>query len=257
MDIHKPKAAHSWREFATEIGTIICGILIALAAEQAAEQLHLRERVREVHGQLLSETSANAGSALEWLAISPCLDQQLLAADQAAWQARNTGVLRPAEHRFAPPLEEFTSDSWLNARSLQVADHLSPEEVKSFTRAYFMASEMAGNITSLHEQAGALEPLARPLDHVSGAEADELIAKIGRAKELQSRMVEASVLLILSADGVHAPDPLAQAQADLPALRKLHGACVADPAEMERRARSLPPEGLFRHMGLAEPDLPG
>ena len=40
MDIHKPKAAHSWREFLIEIGTIICGILIALALEQAVESVH-------------------------------------------------------------------------------------------------------------------------------------------------------------------------------------------------------------------------
>ena len=30
MDIHRPHAAHSWREFAIEIGTIVLGILIAL-----------------------------------------------------------------------------------------------------------------------------------------------------------------------------------------------------------------------------------
>lgn len=34
MDIHKPKAAHSWREFLTEIGAIVCGILIAIRLER-------------------------------------------------------------------------------------------------------------------------------------------------------------------------------------------------------------------------------
>jgi hypothetical protein len=34
MDIHSPKAAHSIREFLIEIGTIICGILIALGLER-------------------------------------------------------------------------------------------------------------------------------------------------------------------------------------------------------------------------------
>ena len=33
MEIHKPKAAHSVREFLIEIGTIVCGILIALGLE--------------------------------------------------------------------------------------------------------------------------------------------------------------------------------------------------------------------------------
>ena len=35
MDIHKPHAPHSWGEFAREIATIVTGILIALALEQA------------------------------------------------------------------------------------------------------------------------------------------------------------------------------------------------------------------------------
>ena len=33
MDIHKPKPVHNWRELLTEIGTIVIGVLIALAAE--------------------------------------------------------------------------------------------------------------------------------------------------------------------------------------------------------------------------------
>jgi hypothetical protein len=46
MDIHKPKAAHSIREFLVEIGTIICGILIALGLEQVVTAMHHRELVK-------------------------------------------------------------------------------------------------------------------------------------------------------------------------------------------------------------------
>ncbi len=260
MEIHKPKAVHGWREFVGEIGIIVIGVLIALGAEQAVEQLHWRERIHEVHEQLLAETSSNALSALEWLTISHCLDGQLIAADQQAWQARRSGSLQPAERRFSPELVQFTSDSWLNARSLQVADHLRPQEVKAFTRAYFFASEMTGNITRLHEMGAELEPLTRSLDHVSPAEADELIAKIGRVKELQQRMEEASVLLIQSADRLHAPIPLAAIQRNLPSMQKLYGSCVSDPSATLRLAQSVPPTGdqdFFRHMRLATPDLPG
>ena len=45
MDIHRPKAAHSIREFLIEIGTIICGILIALGLEQGIEWLHWNHTV--------------------------------------------------------------------------------------------------------------------------------------------------------------------------------------------------------------------
>ena len=258
MHIHKPKAAHSLREFLAEISVIVVGILIALTAEQVVEQLHWRERLREVHEQLLGETSSNARSGLEWLTVSACLDQQLVAVDQQVWQARRSGAMRPAAQRFSPSLVEFTSDSCLNARSLQVADHLNSEEVNAFTRAYFFASELTGNVTRLHELAGELEPLARPLDHVSPAEADEFIAKIGRIKELQSRMETATMYLIRSADNVHAPIPMARIRAELPDLRKLYGSCVSDPAEVLRLVRSLDlgKQDAFGRMRLATPDLP-
>lgn len=54
VDIHKPKAAHSWREFLTEIGTIVCGILIAIILEQVVEAAHWAETVREAKDSLHS-----------------------------------------------------------------------------------------------------------------------------------------------------------------------------------------------------------
>jgi hypothetical protein len=259
VHIHKPRAAHSLREFLSEIGVIVVGVLIALTAEQMAEQLHWRERTREVRGQLISETSSNATSALEWLALSPCLDQQLAAADKQIWDARRSGALQPAEPRFSPTLVEFTSDAWLNARSLQVADHLSADEVSTFTRAYFFASELTGDVTRLHELGAELEPLTRSLDHVSPAEADEFIAKLGRIKELQSRMELAAVLLIRDADKVHAQIPLGHMPAEAAVQRKFYGSCVIDPAEMLRWARSMrfDDQDAYRRMRLAKPDLPG
>ena len=47
MDIHKPKAAHSLREFLIEIGTIVVGVLIALAAEQTVQTMHERRAATE------------------------------------------------------------------------------------------------------------------------------------------------------------------------------------------------------------------
>jgi len=60
MEIHKPKAAHSWREFLIEIGTIVCGILIALGLEQTIEAAHWAEKVHDakdaIHQELLLAT---------------------------------------------------------------------------------------------------------------------------------------------------------------------------------------------------------
>ena len=58
MDIHRPKAAHNIREFLTEIGTIICGILIALGLEQGIEAIHWAEKVHTANEQINAEVGA-------------------------------------------------------------------------------------------------------------------------------------------------------------------------------------------------------
>lgn len=57
MEIHKPKAAHSWREFLVEIGTIVCGILIALGLEQVVETVQHASK-KHMHATWRISTSA-------------------------------------------------------------------------------------------------------------------------------------------------------------------------------------------------------
>ena len=78
MDIHKPKAMHNWREFLTEIGTIVCGILIALGLEQAVETLHARHLTEQAEEAMRAEIVDDDGpQAYARLAIAPCLSHQL------------------------------------------------------------------------------------------------------------------------------------------------------------------------------------
>ena len=94
MEIHKPKAAHSWREFLTEIGTIVCGILIALSLEQAIEFTHWAEKVsaarHAIHRELMEATVFGE----ERLHERPCRDTYLadlsaaIVASSAHWSPR-------------------------------------------------------------------------------------------------------------------------------------------------------------------------
>lgn len=72
MDIHKPKAAHSVREFLIEIGTIICGIVIALSGEKLLERLQRDAEVREARAALRAEVSHDLGIAAVSLRQDEC-----------------------------------------------------------------------------------------------------------------------------------------------------------------------------------------
>lgn len=77
MDIHKPRAAHSWREFLIEIGTIVCGILIALGLEQVVEAVHRGAEVKEAREALNAEVSLDLGVYQHFLEHRICFDARL------------------------------------------------------------------------------------------------------------------------------------------------------------------------------------
>lgn len=70
MHVHKPKAAHSVREFLSEISVIVVGIAIALAGEQAVEGLHWREVVS------LERESLDGEAVRHWIAMEARVDMQ-------------------------------------------------------------------------------------------------------------------------------------------------------------------------------------
>ena len=55
MEIHKPKPVHNWRELLTEIGVVVIGVCIALAAEQTVEWLRWRSHVAEARAVIATE----------------------------------------------------------------------------------------------------------------------------------------------------------------------------------------------------------
>jgi hypothetical protein len=77
MEIHKPKAAHSWREFAVEIGTIVIGVLIALAAEQIVEALHNRHVAEEARDNVRGEAGLDLGFIAGRLAGEACVERRI------------------------------------------------------------------------------------------------------------------------------------------------------------------------------------
>jgi len=55
MEIHKPHAAKTWKEFFIEQGMVITGILIALSLEQAVERAHERSRAAQARENIRTE----------------------------------------------------------------------------------------------------------------------------------------------------------------------------------------------------------
>ena len=94
MHVHLPKPLHGWREFVGEVGVIVLGVLIALGFEQLVDTLHWRYEVAQSKASLRNEIIDHYLSASVFAIAEPCVDQQLLALEQA--------VLAPGPYKPVP-----------------------------------------------------------------------------------------------------------------------------------------------------------
>src|SRR4051812_46589811 len=102
MDIHKPKPWRGWPEFTKEIGTIVVGVLIALAGEQLVETLHWNHVVHESRDAL----KADEKQMLQWggqrEAQAPCLAREFRQLADALDRAGETGKIEPLTYVAGP-----------------------------------------------------------------------------------------------------------------------------------------------------------
>lgn len=136
MDIHKPKAAHSLGEFAVEIGTIICGILIALSLEQAVEWAHNRQELAEARDAITQELSFDLTTLQTAAEQNACVDARLdLLEAWADGKARvNSAHLAAIDNR--PLLRNLRATAWDITKSGAVAAHMSVKDRMAYAEVY-------------------------------------------------------------------------------------------------------------------------
>jgi hypothetical protein len=156
MEIHKPKPVHNWREFLTEIGVVVIGVCIALAAEQAVEWLHWQSEVKAARAALHTEITANNAIFLtRRLAIAPCLERQ---AQEAGRILDDLEAKRPPG-RFTVFRPENGSllnfNEWESERAAQTLTHFPREELALIGNYYDQLADekiwMLNETTAWHE----------------------------------------------------------------------------------------------------------
>jgi hypothetical protein len=117
MDIHKPKAVHSLREFLIELGTIVCGILIALAGEEAVVSLHRQEQVDALRHVLNRELAWNMADMKDVADDATCVMQRMDELER--WKASfKTGRPLPLARAIArPSYVLFRTSAWRSSAS--------------------------------------------------------------------------------------------------------------------------------------------
>jgi hypothetical protein len=170
MDIHKPKPWHGLREFAKELGTIILGILIALALEAGVEALRERRQAAEARANIRQELAENLGKMRLRLDGEACHIRRL-------HEVQDLLALAAQGKPLPQPILIGEPDVWVMYTSrLDVAAQggratlLAQDEQAAFARIYAQMRLFAE--TSVREQSawatlrtlenGPLDPAMRP-----------------------------------------------------------------------------------------------
>jgi hypothetical protein len=139
---HKPKPWHGWREFAKEIGTIVIGVLLALAGEQIVETLSWRHKTAEAEAPLRRELAVDLSYAAEQQALGVCANRYIDLLQRAV--ATNRPDIIAGLYRLGPPTHPhpWRIDTWTAALNAQAPDHMAPERVQAYSlAARFVNSE--------------------------------------------------------------------------------------------------------------------
>jgi len=193
MDIHKPKAAHSWREFLTEIGTIVCGILIALGLEQAVEAFHRHHLVEQAEDAMRTEIVDDDGpQAFARLAIAPCLSQQLDGLRTALDQRVAPEAFGKLAASYNPPRRTWDDQAWRASQSSGVLSAMGPKKLDRWSLAYVLIPGL-GETQRAERNALAQLKLTRFKSGAwTQARADELSDIIDSLETVNFRMASAA-----------------------------------------------------------------
>lgn len=169
MDIHEPHAAKTWPEFFIELGTVVIGILIALALEQVVEWAHDRHRASEARETIRAEVALNLSSLDGRASTEPCVSRRLDEAQALILEA-SAGKPDPGPIWIGHPLLLAMVDTRFRAATEGgEIKLLSPAEQANYAAAYssfltFLDAEQReqaawSDLRALEQQA-AMTPVA-------------------------------------------------------------------------------------------------
>jgi len=187
MHFHLPKPLHGWREFAGEVGIIVVGVLIALAAEAVVQDIEWRNRVQGSLDALGSDIKDDYFSAAEIVVTQPCVDAQLAQIEQGLsrpgpWRPLPVYVRGPLRFVVRAPVRTWTSNVWQAMNNEGVSSHIDRPlrlGIEAFftTTAYLSAQQsdaakLNWGLTALGQQAapdaGQRFQLIRDIEQMRG-----------------------------------------------------------------------------------------
>jgi hypothetical protein len=200
MHFHLPKPLHGWREFAGEVGIIVIGVLIALAAEQVVETLHWRHVAEAGRESVAEEIDNEYFAAAEMAIAQPCIDTQL--------QSIEAAVLAPGPFRpvrvysegswsfvFRAPARSWSHHIWDSVSNDGTAGHFDRDTRLGLASVFGLVDYLREKNVAAESLQQRLSALGRPIQPDAALRAG-LVADIEQARSLYALMALVSNQLL-------------------------------------------------------------
>ena len=229
MQVHLPRPLHGWRAFLGEVGIIVLGVLIALAAGQVAEGFHRADQAKLAERAMRLELAEDDGpQAYARVLIGRCLEDQLARIHDGAASAP-ADQLRKWATAYAPPFRTWDNAAWKAVVSSDVGNYMGPERLVGWSAAYRTVPGI--NDTNLRETqlASELRDTLPPSGEAFSADRQALRRVAGQLLMSNNRLMRGSELFLARTRPLDAMVPAAMQQTLLRDARALYGDCVTAP----------------------------
>jgi hypothetical protein len=185
MEIHKPHAAKTWKEFFTELGTIVAGILIAISLEQLVEYVHWRHEVEIGRTAIVAEIATNNRWFARRIAIAPCMDKMMAEAQVIidSLDARTKPSAFTVFH--GGPGALLSSSEWESERSSQALTHFPRQELALMSRYYAQLPQFTSWMDDESAAWSDLSVLNKPPAGLGASDVARLRGSLNRAQRLE------------------------------------------------------------------------
>ncbi|CAM3031645.1 hypothetical protein SPAN111604_00260 [Sphingomonas antarctica] len=157
MDIHKPKPTHNWREFISEIGVVVIGVLIALAGEQLVNSLHWRTEVYEFRDAADKELASDLAAFEFRVKQAPCVSRRIAELESLLTSAR-AGTPVPLLEDIGRPANITLRTSVWDTRAGELMSHIPIEKRLAYSSLY---DELANNDRQIVEERDVWKSLSQ------------------------------------------------------------------------------------------------
>ena len=143
MHVHLPKPLHGWRAFVGEVGIIVIGVLIALAADEAVETLRWHHQVLLAEEELKSPIERDLVNAAQRTMEATCVARRLGDLSVLLENAQTVGRLPAIGTIGDPPRGPWTFQTWDALVSGQIVVHMPQKKMMAYSNVQRIAAYLS------------------------------------------------------------------------------------------------------------------